>query len=252
MTEREKQLARVKALLAKTTDRGATQEESMLAAAKAAQLMDEHNISLAETTEAGTKHFDRRDISPKERWKAEFYGWIGYEVGRFTGTVSTARRHSLRGQYATASYYGAEGDVIFADWLTRMLGDFVFTGYQAKLKAFKAIYIHNNRKAAGNKILKTFRDSYLVGASQAIVARLKEMTAERTTNAQTRNALTVIDKWQAAMTETKKITEGITKQRRVTEGYRHAFAAGVERGQEAPFNRPIGNDADRPLMIATR
>ena len=242
---RAKHIARIKALMAKTTDHGATEEEAMGAMAKATELMDKYGISFSEVQGRDDEGIIRRDISPKERWKAEFLGWIGSGLAGFTGTLGIIRS---RGKTVHGhGFFGQESDVIFAEWLASAIGDFVFSGYKAALKEYRKAYPNMNRRQ-----LNHYRNGYLLGAARAIVARLAAMKQERINNQNARGALTVISKAQIARNEWNKQNpfSGGPHQFRNLAINADAAHAGRERGMQVEFNKPVG--MGRALMIGSK
>jgi hypothetical protein len=251
---RDDLIKRVKKLLAMTTARGATEEEAMIAAAKAARLMDENNINLAEASEAGTEDFDWSRLSPRERWKAEFYAWVAYHVGQFTGTAATMRRLKAGQQYGEVAYFGRKSDTIFATWLTKALGEFVFSGYQQKLKVWKHAFANAYGKAPSARDIRKFRNGYLFGASKSIRQKLEQLTRERINNMSgDGKALTVGDKWAVAWEKIQKIADpASTRSLTSSDVNMGAYREGIERGSQAQFNVPVSSGEAKPLMIERR
>lgn len=243
---RAKTVARIRALLAKTTENGATQEEALAATAKATALMDRYEISFAEVRDQKDEGFAERKLSPEQRWKAEFLSWIGVKIGHFTG-VTLARSISGKTTYGV-TYFGQESDVIFAEWLLSAVSDFVFAGYKAALKAFKVEYPYADRASVNR-----FRRGYMYGAAQEINRRIEVMLRERV-QAQTANgnALTVISKSEIARNEYLRRNPHLLP----NSGYhignlsRHGTEAGAERGRQAQFHKPVGHGG--PLMLGNK
>lgn len=227
---RDKLIAKIRALLAKTEDAGCTEDEALAAAAKAADLMDKYHVERAEL-ESGDTDFSWSKIKPQYKWHCDIYHWIAPAIAKFTGTVPA--RHTIwhgGKQEIRFSFFGETSDALFARWLCSALSDFVLAG--AKL----------HPKGLNRKRINLWRRSYMAGAGFRISERLNEITAARMQAAQSSGtALTLADR--TAVANARLEADGPlgtvrAKRLRLVGG---AYEAGRERGDCASFDKPLGS-----------
>lgn len=274
---RSKVAAKIRALLGKTVDNGATEEEALTAALKARELMDRYgiNVSEAELLEEG---FDGQDSSSDDPERILIQKTLGYGVSLFTEThVWIAKReqsdcavqHDLFGgkradyyssrKYNTLHFFGLQSDVVFAVWLIQMLETFVKRAankYIAELNgAIRSQKTVSRRdfaySSAGNKRAHSYtykdlllkRQSFIVGAARRINERLIEEYHKRhATRSRGTGRDLVVNKQSLIEFEMKKRGIIISNKHKKTV-YRianpEAFQAGNMKGNEASFERPI-------------
>src|SRR5512132_3114895 len=121
MADRDANIEKIKALLAKTTANGATEAEMLSALDKASAMMDAYDITDEEVQatkdEAVMLHADPSDLKDphKIKWR------LSYGVAQFCG-VEIYRLRRTTGLRCI----GMPSDVQFAMWLLDSLADFVF------------------------------------------------------------------------------------------------------------------------------
>ena len=171
MPDRSSIIDKIKALLAKTTENGATEHEMLAALDKAAAMRDAYDITDEELQvakdEAAMLHADPPDLKDphKIKWR------LTYGVAQFCGvTIYRARRETGLRCIGTAS------DVQFAMWLLDNLADFVFG----------ALYEHLIGCCAPPSerriIMRTFVESCCDRITDRLLALVERSKAARTSN----------------------------------------------------------------------
>lgn len=127
-TNRQTLAERIKALLAKTVERGCTEAEALLAAEKAQELLQLYQMSLSDLDlEAEGVTFTRRDTSYHKRYKGltlDAVRHLHFGVAAFTDCEATT--NSTLGDSVT----GLRSDVEFYHWLHDALCNFVMRASQ--------------------------------------------------------------------------------------------------------------------------
>src|SRR5262245_19875312 len=120
MADRNSIIEKIRALLAKTTENGATEAEMLSALDKASAMREAYDISDEELQlakdEAVTQHSDPPDLKDPHsiKWR------LSYAVAQFCG-VRIYRAHHATG----LKCIGMPSEVQFAMWLLDTLADFV-------------------------------------------------------------------------------------------------------------------------------
>jgi hypothetical protein len=226
MTERQKKIAKIKALLSKTIENGCTEGEAMAALAKARQMMDESDIDDTDL------NFGGESVSEKVKVKTDYdkiRDHLATPVGFFCGCQTWKR-----GMSDTIVFCGLESEALFAHWLLDMLDDFVLRELES----------YSYSQLSG-RIARLARSSFILGCTARIAERLRELTPKpKPGNGRdlvvAKNALIV-----------NYMRERGIKLREPFKLYRtddKAFDAGVTAGDRAQFNRPIdGREKPRQL-----
>src|SRR6516165_4125925 len=121
MADRNSTMEKIKALMAKTVENGATEAEMYSALEKASAMMDTYDITDEELAiakdEAVTQHADPPDLKDPHniKWR------LTSAVGQFCNVQIFRSRHETG-----LRCIGMPGDVQFAMWLLDTLADFVF------------------------------------------------------------------------------------------------------------------------------
>jgi hypothetical protein len=230
MADRTSIIEKIKALLAKTTENGATEAEMMSALDKASAMMDAYDISDDELQvakeEAAMLHADPPDLSDphKIKWR------LSYGVRLFCGVeiYRSGRQPGLK-------CIGMPSDVQFAMWLLDNLADFVFAELYAHLIGCLA------PKSERQLIIRSFT----AACCQRITQRLLELV-NRSKEARTSNGRELVVIKDAAIKAFMK-ENGIHL--RTCSGYSPsnvdaaAQAAGRAAGDRASFGRPVSGAA---------
>lgn len=234
--DRKTLAARIRAILAKTVENGATEAEAMSAVAGAQRLMEKYHIDHGALgiEEEGT---ERRDIKRGRGPRQDVRDRLAPAIAKFcdcVGWQNTSRAVNSN------IFFGLPSDVDFAVWLLDSLTNFV----EAQCGGFALDKLFNEDRP----ISEAERNGFMIACARRIVERLKELTAARQpTAAATGNALIVL-KNQIVQREFNKL--GIHLRNgsfasRNTDGA--AMAAGRAAGDRASFGRPV--QGPRPLMI---
>lgn len=243
MRDIEKVMKRVRALLAKTLENGATEAEALEAAQKAAELMSRYRIDQADLRVA-EEGFGQHRVVAKAQWHVPAYKFIAPAVGELTGTVPLQIR---RDRTAVVCFYGRESDALFAQWLCQALGDFTIAGLLADEKAGRSGALAMS-PGAGQLLRKAvrahqtrWRNGYLIGAASRISERIKAiLQAQRAAYQASSNALALLNRQEQALAHYESANDTLSEARA---GKRTAspsgFAAGTARGDQAQFHRPV-------------
>jgi Protein of unknown function (DUF2786) len=226
MADRNSIIEKVKALLAKTTENGCTEEEELSALAKARAWIDEHEISNDElqlSREEKAILHDESELDALDTHKIK--GRLGRGVGRYCN-VQVYRDRSKAG----LTFVGFKSDIDFAIWLLDHLSDFV----HGALCEFLIDCLAPEGKERKEEIR-----GFVIGCTERISARLIEMCDQSATARTTNHKALVVIK-DGAIKDLLK-AEGITLQARRS---RAAFsdgarAAGQSAGDRASFGRPV-------------
>ena len=246
-TARERMLAKIRALLAKTQDAGCTEDEAMAAAAKASELMERYDLHEYDVQEIQAEPFEWQDIPMRAQWELDIYEQIGASIARFTGTVVLAKRvPGSKGRYI--SYWGKRGDAEFAYWLCSSIGSFVLRG----LESDELHHQFGRRVTQAQR--SCYRRGYLLAAGSRISEKLNAMTeARRAAAVSGGNTLVVLEKVREARNALAAagIRTQARKARSVTidqAGTQHGRA----RGDAATINRPLQGGAGAPAGLLGR
>jgi len=219
---------RIRALLAKTEDRGASEAEMLAAMAKAHELMARHQLSLSdlELREEGTRlasvAIDKKDYARR----------LMGAVAQFCDCKVWTSNHT------EVRFLGLSSDSIFAEWLLRALVAFV---ERASLQF-----------ALEEALNPLMVESFAIGCCERIRERLLAETDARRARARgTEHSALVVTK--GAMVEEAFAALGLRLGRgRPVRGqvtHSSAFALGREKGGEAQFTRPLAGSKAAPLLL---
>jgi hypothetical protein len=172
MADRNSIIDKIKALLAKTTENGATEAEMLSALDKAAAMRDAYDISDEELQiakdEAVTQHEDPPDLKDPHgiKWR------LTYAVAQFCGVQIFRSRHQTG-----LKCIGAPSDVQFAMWLLDTLADFVFAELYSHLIGCLA------PKGERRIIMRSFAQACCDRITDRLLALVEQSKAARTSNA---------------------------------------------------------------------
>jgi Protein of unknown function (DUF2786) len=234
----EKLLAKIRALLAKTVEAGATEAEELAAAEKARALLEQYQLDL------GAEQLKREGFVQK---------CIEFDAVRFT----FARRImcaidafcEVKTWYVTfgrsrvqMEILGLASDAEFAAYLIESLTNFALAGATMHVATARkmAIALGSPLDAAQSR---EERRSYLIGCASRIGARLHELERQRRFRAArpgSCRALVEIDKPDLIRAEMERLEIRLHSGSYVTgAGHSGAFAAGSAHGDKASFGRPV-------------
>jgi hypothetical protein len=230
MADRNSIIDKIKALLAKTTENGATEAEMLAALDKAAAMQDAYDITDEELQiakdEAATLHAEPTDLKDPHQIK-----WrLTYAVRHFCN-VEIYRQ---RGE-AGLKFIGTPSDIQFAQWLLDNLADFVF----------QALYEHLIGCLAPPSDRRVIKRSFVEACCQCISDRLMELV-ERSKKARTSNGrelVVVKDAAIKAYMEEHDIHLRTCCMGSSSNVDSAARAAGRAAGDRASFGRPVSGAA---------
>jgi hypothetical protein len=233
-TELGKVKARIRALAAKTVERGCSEAEAMAAAAKVGELLDVYGLSMSEV--------ELREEACVQR-RAAFAGpartalrWIYPALLRFCecrGWTDGRQDFVL---------FGLEPDVQMAEWLLHVVAR-ALTNEEARYRAGPA---YAARREAPQAVLRSFR----YGFADRLSKRLDELADAR--------AAAMADRRAAAGGGSASTALVVAKERKLDEAFRGlgvrlrttyssatvrdrgAFRSGAEAGARVGLERPVG------------
>jgi hypothetical protein len=171
MADRNSIIEKIRALLAKTTENGATQAEMLSALDKASAMMDSYEISDEELQlakdETAMLYADPPDLKDPHniKWR------LSYAVGEFCGVQIYRACHETG-----LKCIGAPSDVQFAMWLLDSLADFVFTELYSHLIGCLA------PRSERRVIMRSFTEACCERISDRLLALVERSKAARTSN----------------------------------------------------------------------
>lgn len=219
--------ARIKALLAKSVENGATEEEAMAAMQKARELMDKYGVTAA-ALEA------EAETMAKTKFRRD--GWGTFIIkDRIATNVALYTDCKIWFDFG-GDYWilGSETDRQFCMWLLDSLDQFIRRACVEFIKT---------QRITGKKW--DHEKAFCIGAINRINARLTTLIAERRKSVQTTDgrSLVVVKSQlvEQAFAETGiKLRQATNK---VTYKRNDAYAAGDAAGDRATFNRPVNGGA---------
>jgi uncharacterized protein DUF2786 len=166
--ELDKLRSRIQALRAKTIDNGCTEDEALSAAAKVAELLDRHDLSLSDV-ELREERCERAEFAAGRRKRIPIDQCVG-AVAEFCD-CRVWREKTLSGEQRYV-FFGLRADVAVAHYLTELIDGAV----RSELGRFKTSreylrFRHNERHMANS--------SFALGMVISIAAKLTAMKAER-------------------------------------------------------------------------
>ncbi len=233
-TELAKVKARIRALAAKTVDRGCSEAEAMAAAAKVGELLDIYGLSMSEVELREEACLQRRvDITGPQRTALR---WLFPALLRFCECRGwTDGRDGF-------VLFGLEPDVQMAEYLLHV----IVGALLHEEGRYRATRDYTLRRQQAQTLLRSFR----YGFADRIAKRLDEMTAARQAAAEARRAETMGLSASTALVLAKerKLEEefrGLGVRLRSVTSYatirdRGAYSRGAEAGGRVGLERPIG------------
>ncbi len=226
MADRNSIIEKIKALLSKTVENGATEAEMLSALAKASAMKDAYDISDADVQtakdEAAMLHADAPDLRDPHQIKWRLSGGVA--------AFCNVQIYRSRGETGLKCI-GLRSDVQFAMWLIDSLADFVFT----------ELYAHLIGCLAPRSERRIIMRSFVEACCEKISDRLAELVA-RSKAASTANGHALVIVQDAAI---KAFTQdhGIHLRSCRVGGSANvdsaARAAGQAAGDRASLGRPV-------------
>jgi len=238
MADRNSIIEKIKALLAKTTENGATEAEMLAALDKAAAMRDAYDITDEELQvakdETAMLHADPPDLKDphKIKWR------LTYAVSQFCGVQIFRSRHETG-----LKCIGMPSDVQFAMWLLDNLADFVFN----------ALYEHLIGCCAPTSERRLITRSFVEACCDRISERLVELVkrSEKVRTSNGRELVVVKDAAIKAYMKEHDIHLQSCCMGSSSNVDSAARAAGRAAGDRASFGRPVSGAAG-VLRIGSR
>ncbi|MGK7869490.1 DUF2786 domain-containing protein [Falsiroseomonas sp. E2-1-a20] len=242
-TELEKVKARIRALAAKTTDRGCSEAEAMLAAQKVGELLEVYGLGMSEVELREEACIQREVVITGARLQA--VGIIFMAILRLTETRGWMVGRS---QFVV---FGLEPDVLMGEYLLHVVAGAV--DHEEAL--FRASEAYRRSRLAPQQRLRSFR----YGFAERVSDRLDELAAHRRQAEEAAHAASgagtalVVAK-EARLSEAFRglgiRLRSRTTTRRVSDGA--AFRQGVAAGGRVGLERPVGAGAGAPALPRAR
>lgn len=241
--------AKIKALLAKTTENGCTEHEAMAALDKARQMMDAYDVTDTDLAFDGEQVKQESCTNPRDpdniRWQ------LCGGVAKFCD----CRVWGSEGR-AKIVFFGLETDTGFATWLLDTLEAFV--------KRQSLQFLADMGRAVGGETdlfgapldghdREHKRRSFVYGCVVRIAERLRQAAAERERTAGIGNGRSLVVVKNALVNDAfRKLNLSLRSSR--SGGYNadsYAFDRGRQAGDRANFGRPV-NGGNATLRIGAR
>lgn len=237
--QQKKMAERIKALLAKTVENGATEAEAFEAMQKARELMDKYGL----TKEAIEN--DAETIAAQKMKRDNYKTYVikdhlALEVARYCDCKVWLSRHE-----GTMTFFGTEQDRQFAIWLIESLDLFVRN---------QTVRFMEEKGFKGGAGPWDLQKGFMAGCIARINQRLHKLSAERETirGGNGRGKALVVVKMslvtQAFDNLNMKLRSGTKSGGKRGDG--SAFNAGMEAGNRAAFNRPVNGGAGTRAIAA--
>jgi hypothetical protein len=234
---KDKLLATIKALFAKTVESGATEAEALAAVEKARELIEKYQVDLG-AEELKREGFVRKTINLRTSQFAF--------VRRILNAIEDFCEVKIWYQTFAepcVTVLGLASDAEWAVWLIESLTMFALGGAIPHVAVERKIAIAQGTPLTSVETKEVHR-SYLLGCADRISFRLRQMAQQRRTQAVkpgSYGALITIDKPDLIDAERKRLGIRIHAGSALTGGRDHgSFEAGNAHGEKASFGRPVG------------
>ena len=233
-TELAKVKARIRALAARTVERGCSEAEAIAAAEKVGELLDVYGLSMSEVELREEVCVQRSLVFADPRRGA--LKWLFPAVLRFT----ECRGWTVgRAEFAL---FGLEPDVQMADYLLLVVaGALAF-----EERRFRASPEYTARRKPAQVVLRSFRSGFAARVSDRLdaMAEAREAAAEIARAATPAGTALVVLKEQRLTDGFKRLGIRLTTvHRRMTVQDRGAYGRGREAGSRVGLDRPVQSGA---------
>lgn len=235
---------KIKALLAKTVESGATEAEAMSAFTKAHELLNEYQLSLSDLDirEEGTAHIEKDMDIIAQRMSTKVGRYCECKVWKsdWVRNVKIVNRKKVdMGYYTKINFIGIKTDADFAEWLL-----FALTNYVAGQEMNFLFSSDNTNEYAG--------DDFISGCIKRINTRLQEEIDRRELMKFTSSGRDLVPLKNAMISEAfAKLGVNLVN----SPGYatrivdERAFAKGIRAGDGVSFNRPVHHDSTEQRLL---
>jgi hypothetical protein len=214
---------KLRALKNMTVANGCTESEALIAAAKAAELLERYGLSLQELKAAAPDHVCDSDSVSCGRRHTHEAQFLAPNIAEFTNTKIWLSR---TGTDVRLTFFGLKADVQIASYL--------FIVFRTAIETEWAIYWWSHKRehyAHG----KTVRKSFLMGMINRLNARLSTLIeAAKSGPALSESRELIVLKAQIVEKAFRHLNLRLEKSRRTTRGYfdSRAYAAGQLAGEK--------------------
>lgn len=199
MSDREAIRKKLQALLAKTTDRGATEEEALLATKKLSELLEKYNMTMSEV-DIEQSEYDEIAVDVGKN-KAHMASKLAPALGELTSTKVLQRRMSNAVQIV---FFGSESDRQVAAYLLETIRN----SMEYEYKQYKKTDQYKQNPYHG----KTIRYSFMLGMALRIQDRIYEIIQHQQQNRDSTGTDLVVKKDQMVQDEFDKQHGKVKKQ----------------------------------------
>jgi hypothetical protein len=241
-TDIDRLKSRIQALRAKTVANGCTEQEALGAAAKVAELLDQHDLSLTDI-EIREEPCERAVIETHRKQRGPLDGCVN-AIAEFCDCRVWRERNDF-GEFRYV-FFGLSPDVAVAQYVA----DLVSTAMATDAAQFKSTRDYRRTRTGDRRLVSA---SFLHGMAASVSARLLAMKQERdTVNAGTGRDLVVV---KQAVVDGELERLGMTFSRPRASGQtiaRNAFEAGQAAGRGLAINPGIGTPDSRLIGRGAR
>lgn len=247
MTDRDKIIKKIRALLEMSMENGATEAEAILAAQKADDLMLQYNLHSIDIQDAEEESYGMRSRKFAEgSFKRRSYHPVDkclVAIADFCDCKVWLRGYNL-------IFFGTKMDTEFAWYLTDMIRNAMDTEYNRAKSTLKKEAEYRGEKVHG----KTLRTSFMRGMASRINERLRSMKQKR--DAQIKD-----ESIKTTGTDLVIVRNDILERKfqslglNMSKGYANSYSAhadaytyGREAANNVNFGRPVGTGSG-PLQI---
>ncbi len=225
----EKLKARIQALRAMTMDNGCTEAEAMAAAAKVAELLDRHDLSLSDV-ELRESKCERRAYETRRKNRIP----LDYSVGAI-GRLCDCRVWREKNPEGETRYvfFGLPSDVEVAIYLAELIDNSV----RSELGRYKTTHAYQRFRHQDRHVANS---SFTLGMAMSIAQKLTDMKAERDAARNLGRRDLVVVKTAVVETEMAKLGLELRQVRRPTRIVSPtAYDAGGVAGASLPIHPAI-------------
>jgi hypothetical protein len=232
--------AKIRALLAKTTENGCTEAEALAAAAVARRLMDQHRLSQSDV-EIEAEPIDTALVDRPTAQKLSPVDYTLHGIDAYCGvkTWFSTRIDTTSGQVRMCvKILGLKADVEMARYLYGMLADAIRIEGEHYVVQFKA-----DRWGASSAETKRVKQTFQVAMASRINSRLKEMAETANEVAKTSNGTALVVVKEAAVDAAfaaLNLRFGRSSRGLSMSGGHSAANAGRAAGDRVNLSRPVG------------
>jgi hypothetical protein len=221
---------RIRSLLAKTIENGCTEAEAMMAASKAAEMMDEHDIRTIDLSEKSVfveliRSGVRHDILKRN---------LGIAVAKYCGCYMILSGMDMK-------LMGRDMDIVMAEWLYDTLVAYCARGLKDHMSGKHLL--PSNQKTM-------LKNGFILGAVRRISERLEEMMKVRVVQSNALVLSRVSEAKEAAIAKIEANGGKLKDARKARSIYagQSSMDAGRAHGDRANLSRPISGNGNKTMI----